>query len=207
MNSIVPGIFINRERWTHHSKGDWKSTSHAHKLCHKWSFLPSVLRRAHSSFLKIICLKNPTSSPLCPCHGIWTRMPSHIRGWLIFPWVSPMYIWGKHVNKLLFVFLLLKSFITGVSAKKSKGWGKITCVPFYSLRSFQHPAKLHMLMWLECGLSSRQSEDCPPPSLEKVIYHWIKIISYGKKSYICENVKLGTCTWRLKKKHIIKLQK
>ena len=57
-----PRNFINQIRLTHRRE-DKKLTPHPDKLCHKLSYLPSILLKAHSFFLKIISLLWETYNP------------------------------------------------------------------------------------------------------------------------------------------------
>lgn len=57
-NSIVrnplSGSFITWEDWLYHRRKECKLIPHPDKSCHKLSYFPSILLRAHLSFLKII---------------------------------------------------------------------------------------------------------------------------------------------------------
>lgn len=49
----LPGSFMNQKRLTHLGRRNYKLTRRSDKLCHKLPYLPSILLRAPSSFLKI----------------------------------------------------------------------------------------------------------------------------------------------------------
>lgn len=82
-------------------------------VCHRLSYLPSVLLRISSSFPQIIYFPPRGLHP--PPHSLlrWylSLHFSYLQEWLIFPWVSLVYAWGVHVNKLGGSFLLFICFL------------------------------------------------------------------------------------------------
>lgn len=72
----------------------------------------------------------PTLSPsLLKWHLILNS--EYPRSFLTFSWVSPVYTWGTHVNKLLFMFLLLISLYYRGLGQNPGGWtgSSLSCHP------------------------------------------------------------------------------
>lgn len=65
--NLFPGSFINQEKTdSYHRRRDENLTPYLDRLCHKISSLPSLLPRAHLSFLKIISSPLRGLGPLSP---------------------------------------------------------------------------------------------------------------------------------------------
>ena len=110
LNSYLPERHILQKEHRNFSPGnsptkeDWFLSQERRQTVTN-GYLPPVLLRAHSSFPKI------TYSPL---RGLRVLSPLPIQMvckpellWIThFPWVSPMYTWGLHVNKLVLLLLI-----------------------------------------------------------------------------------------------------
>ena len=119
----VRGTFISQGGLTHHNRGDRKAIPHPDKLCHKLSYLPSILLRAYSTFLKIVNsplkgLQSPLLSLLRWCLGFNSKAIS--LSYSLFPG----YLLCIHEIVMLITLwsfsLIDLSFITGITAKNSE---------------------------------------------------------------------------------------
>lgn len=99
--------FTSQEGLTQHRSGDQKSTPCPDKLCHKLSYFPSMLPRVHSSSLNYSPLRSLHPSPFSLLRRyLILNSEDTSSSYSIFLSVCQVYR-NRHVNKLMFVFLLL----------------------------------------------------------------------------------------------------
>lgn len=106
LSCLLPESFSDQGRLTlNHWGGNWKSTPHADKLCHSLHTShpkdPFVFPKNHSLWLERPISPSPFPIKMVFMSEFYTTLGSYS----FLPGIS--HIWCIHVNKILFVFLLL----------------------------------------------------------------------------------------------------
>ena len=116
--------------------------------------------------------------------GIWVGILGHLRELFIFPWVSPMYTWSIHVNKLVFLVCFYFNFSLQGSQPRAQSRGKIIFPPlqdFHSWFTSFSPSSVNTVCGRNyCKVLTRLPAFIPAPSPHPpTILHTVVRFSWG----------------------------